>query len=100
MVLPLFTLIKIFSSIKSLEDHLDFDTIKALGPNVTYFVPLGNKSWFESLKFPNVFECDWWDAHVFKDLEIVCTPCQVHIQYFTSSADIARFTQSFLALYR
>lgn len=57
-------------------DHLDFETLKALGPDVTYFVPLGNKEWFASLKYPHMYECDWWDRHQFKDLDIICTPCQ------------------------
>jgi hypothetical protein len=29
-------------------DHLDYHTIRALGPRPTYYVPLGLKEWFTS----------------------------------------------------
>ena len=59
-------------------DHLDIATIRKLGPDVTYYVPLGNKSWFTS-NFPTfhkVYEADWWDTFNYEDLEIVATPAQ------------------------
>ncbi|ORX90359.1 Metallo-hydrolase/oxidoreductase [Basidiobolus meristosporus CBS 931.73] len=62
-------------------DHLDYNTVKALGDGPRYFVPLGNKKWFESVGIRNVVECDWWDETEVslegaRDVKIVCTPCQ------------------------
>jgi N-acyl-phosphatidylethanolamine-hydrolysing phospholipase D len=57
-------------------DHLDVATMRALGPDITYMVPLGNKDWFKSFDFPHVYECDWWDTHTIAGLQITCTPCQ------------------------
>jgi L-ascorbate metabolism protein UlaG (beta-lactamase superfamily) len=78
-------------------DHLDYNTIETLGPEVAYFVPLGNKAWFTS-NFPHfkkVVELDWWDSSIFhkhsysssssspvssssngSGVEVICTPCQ------------------------
>jgi len=49
-------------------DHLDLPSIVAIHerfPSARYFVPLGNKSWFQGTKIPEsqVVEMDWWDAH-------------------------------------
>lgn len=65
-------------------DHLDINTITSLGPNISYFVPLGNKEWFTSnfSTYKNVKEMDWWDEHTWKsedqkkELKVACTPCQ------------------------
>ena len=65
-------------------DHLDVNTISSLGPNISYFVPLGNKEWFTHnfAKYKHVREMDWWDEHTWKSsdekkqLTIACTPCQ------------------------
>lgn len=48
-------------------DHLDLSTTQAIlkkFPKVKYFVPLGNKSWLESLKIPKeqIIELDWWES--------------------------------------
>ncbi|KAH8147484.1 uncharacterized protein LAJ45_08311 [Morchella importuna] len=45
-------------------DHMDYNTImelKKCHPNVWFFVPLGNKSWFTSSGIPNCTEMDWWE---------------------------------------
>ncbi|KAI8825665.1 beta-lactamase superfamily domain-containing protein [Fimicolochytrium jonesii] len=62
-------------------DHLDVETIKALGPEVHYFVPLRNKAWFDSYSYPHVTELDWWNEQTLtlpgdRQLKIACTPCQ------------------------
>ncbi|KAF9178784.1 hypothetical protein BGZ50_007464 [Haplosporangium sp. Z 11] len=66
-------------------DHLDLTTIRALQKDHQpfFFVPLGNKSWFESIGIRDkVTECDWWDEHelAFHDqrshIKVICTPCQ------------------------
>jgi N-acyl-phosphatidylethanolamine-hydrolysing phospholipase D len=60
-------------------DSLDTNTVKKLldregGPDTTFFVPLGLKSWFENLGTRNVIEMDWWDERLKDGLEIICVP--------------------------
>ena len=46
-------------------DHLSHPTvlaIKSRNPGVHFFVPLGNKKWFEASGISNVTEMDWWDS--------------------------------------
>ncbi|KAI1311944.1 hypothetical protein EDD11_003224 [Mortierella claussenii] len=67
-------------------DHLDLTTIQRLQKDHApyFYVPLGNKSWFNSIgiKGDKVRECDWWDEHEhsFHDnksgVKVICTPCQ------------------------
>ncbi|KAF8954818.1 hypothetical protein BGZ46_002811 [Entomortierella lignicola] len=66
-------------------DHLDLTTVKKLqNDHEPYFyVPLGNKAWFNSIGIKSkVTECDWWDEHenTFHDdksaVKVTCTPCQ------------------------
>jgi N-acyl-phosphatidylethanolamine-hydrolysing phospholipase D len=44
-------------------DHLDTASIRALGNDPTYFVPLGVKAWFEEvgIRPDKVVELDWWE---------------------------------------
>ncbi|RKP37554.1 beta-lactamase superfamily domain-containing protein [Dimargaris cristalligena] len=42
-------------------DHMDVETIRALGSRPHYIVPLGNKQWLEDLGATRVTEMDWWD---------------------------------------
>ncbi|KAF9163587.1 hypothetical protein DFQ26_002343 [Actinomortierella ambigua] len=80
-------------------DHLDLTTVQSLHKEHApyFFVPLGNKSWFDSVGIQDskVIECDWWDAHVVRfhnnttPIKVTCTPCQhftgrsVHDHYRT-----------------
>ncbi|KAF8941190.1 hypothetical protein BGZ58_001471 [Dissophora ornata] len=66
-------------------DHLDLNTILQLQKDHKpyFFVPLGNKAWFDSIGIKDkVAECDWWDEHelTFHDnkshVKVICTPCQ------------------------
>ncbi|CAK9203950.1 unnamed protein product [Sphagnum troendelagicum] len=65
-------------------DHLDTETVKALGNKPLYLVPLGIKSWFTDLGITNVVELDWWQEHKVsipvgdssRSLRAICTPCQ------------------------
>ncbi|MBT3251487.1 MAG: MBL fold metallo-hydrolase [Candidatus Marinimicrobia bacterium] len=57
-------------------DHLDKKTVKYLGNNVKWFVPLGLKKWFNNMGITNVTELDWWERKPYKNLSIVCTPAQ------------------------
>ncbi|KAF1999624.1 Metallo-hydrolase/oxidoreductase [Amniculicola lignicola CBS 123094] len=46
-------------------DHLSYPTTERLVkkfPNVHFFVPLGNRKWFESINVKNVTELDWWES--------------------------------------
>ncbi|KAJ5708768.1 hypothetical protein N7493_010102 [Penicillium malachiteum] len=45
-------------------DHLSYHTVSAIAklhPNCHFFVPLGNKSWFEKSGIHKVTELDWWE---------------------------------------
>ena len=45
-------------------DHLSYPTILKLAEafkNVHFFVPLGNKAWFEKIGVKNCTEMDWWE---------------------------------------
>ncbi|KAJ6166889.1 N-acyl-phosphatidylethanolamine-hydrolyzing phospholipase D [Penicillium chermesinum] len=45
-------------------DHLSYHTVSALAKkhsNCHFFVPLGNKQWFERCGIEKVTELDWWD---------------------------------------
>ncbi|WP_158527328.1 MBL fold metallo-hydrolase [Pelagibaculum spongiae] len=57
-------------------DHLDKDTVKALGDKPLWLVPLGLKSWFTSLGIDNVQELDWWSEYRFKGLTLQFQPNQ------------------------
>jgi L-ascorbate metabolism protein UlaG (beta-lactamase superfamily) len=61
-------------------DHLDAATVLKLsqqaGGSPRFFVPLGNKPWFENLGIADVVEMDWWDRQEFKGLEVHFTPVQ------------------------
>ena len=61
-------------------DHLDEGTVMRLarqsGGSPRFFVPLGNKPWFEKLGIADVVEMDWWEKRDFKGLEIHFTPVQ------------------------
>ena len=72
-------------------DHLSQSTLTRISqkhPNAHFFVPLGNKQWFDKLGFRNVTELDWWedreitvkrnDANKPEDISAVvsCLPAQ------------------------
>lgn len=61
-------------------DHLDEGTVTRLarqsGGGPRFFVPLGNKPWFNDLGITDVVEMDWWDKQPFKGLEVHFTPVQ------------------------
>lgn len=59
-------------------DHLDEETIRGLGANVNYMVPLGLGEWFVELGIgtERVHEFDWWQQAQFGALAITATPSQ------------------------
>lgn len=61
-------------------DHLDRDSVTALsqqpgGPPL-FLVPLGNRSWFESIGIRHVQELDWWQTHRIGAVDVTLTPVQ------------------------
>lgn len=43
------------------RDHLDEPSVRALGPEVTFVVPLGLGAWFRKRGLTKVIELDWWE---------------------------------------
>ncbi len=56
------------------RDHMDLPTLRRLGPEPLYVVPLGNGPRLAKLGFPRVVELDWWESHVEGDLTITLVP--------------------------
>lgn len=58
-------------------DHLDLDTVAMFANSVTWYVPLGLKTWFEDqgIHSDKVIELDWWQSHQFnKEVIVTFTP--------------------------
>jgi L-ascorbate metabolism protein UlaG (beta-lactamase superfamily) len=55
-------------------DHLDIPTLKRIGPNATYVVPLGVKPILEAAGLETVIELDWWQKHAEGELELTFVP--------------------------
>lgn len=50
-------------------DHLSYPTVVDIShrhPNAQFFVPLGNKAWFEKCGINKVTELDWWETRTLK----------------------------------
>ncbi len=62
-------------------DHLDKASIKALQKKQpdnppTYYVPLGQKAWFDKRGISKVIELDWWDNASVGDTTVHAVPVQ------------------------
>ncbi len=59
-------------------DHLDRDSIRALGNQPLYLVPLGLKHWFTQLGIApdRVIERDWWQTARIGEATVTATPSQ------------------------
>jgi L-ascorbate metabolism protein UlaG (beta-lactamase superfamily) len=58
-------------------DHLDADSIRSLPENTRFFVPLGLKTYVESLHKGAVREMDWWESvDAGGGEKLVCLPAQ------------------------
>jgi N-acyl-phosphatidylethanolamine-hydrolysing phospholipase D len=57
-------------------DHLEWRTARRLGREPTWFVPLGNRAWFEARGLDNLVEMDWWHEADLGPLSVVCVPAQ------------------------
>jgi L-ascorbate metabolism protein UlaG (beta-lactamase superfamily) len=58
------------------RDHLDLPSLKRIGPDALYVVPLGNAELLRRAGLPNVVELDWWQSHKVGSLELVCVPAR------------------------
>jgi N-acyl-phosphatidylethanolamine-hydrolysing phospholipase D len=58
------------------RDHLDADSVKALGPGVTFLVPLGLAAWFRHSGLPRVIELDWWASAEVAGARVTLVPAQ------------------------
>ncbi len=57
-------------------DHLDVPSLKRIGPEALYVVPLGNARTLKGAGLPRVVELDWWQSHVVGDLEVTLVPAR------------------------
>jgi L-ascorbate metabolism protein UlaG (beta-lactamase superfamily) len=58
------------------RDHLDLPTLRRIGPQALYVVPLGNAELLRGAGLPNVVELDWWHSHRVGAVEITCVPAR------------------------
>lgn len=63
------------------RDHLDKKSVIELnakfGNEITWFIPIGTASWFESVDITsNLHELTWWQTQKLDKLEFVFTPAQ------------------------
>ncbi len=57
-------------------DHMDEETIQAIGNKAKWFVPLGNAKLLAQNGVTNVVERDWWETATLKDVSFTLTPTQ------------------------
>jgi N-acyl-phosphatidylethanolamine-hydrolysing phospholipase D len=59
-------------------DHLDQPTVTRLRKEFDpiFLVPLGVKSILSAWDIRKIREFDWWDAHRFSTIDVMCTPAQ------------------------
>lgn len=57
-------------------DHLDAQSVDALGNHPTYMVPLGMTDWFNDRGITNVVELDWWQQASYGTLRVDGVPAQ------------------------
>ena len=57
-------------------DHLDQETVRALGNSPHWFVPLANGRWFAEQGITHVTELDWWQGARLGQLQVMATPSQ------------------------
>ena len=57
-------------------DHLDLPSIKAIGNDPLWLVPLKNREVLESVGVTNVVELDWWETHEVGPWKFTATPVQ------------------------
>ena len=58
------------------RDHMDLPTLKRLGPEPLYVVPLGNGRRLAKLGYQRVVELDWWQSHDEGELRVTLVPAR------------------------
>jgi len=58
------------------RDHMDLATLKRLGPEPLYIVPLGNGPRIARLGHPRIVELDWWQTHREGEVEVTLVPAR------------------------
>ncbi len=56
------------------RDHLDARTVRALGPDPTYAVPLGVDRFFRRRRYPHVVAFDWWETREIGGVRVTFVP--------------------------
>lgn len=57
-------------------DHLDVNTIRALGPDALYLTPLGFEQWFADRGVPQSRQLDWWQTIKLTGFNFTLVPAQ------------------------
>lgn len=57
-------------------DHLESRTVRRLGHQPVWLVPLGNAAWFAQRRHENVLEIDWWQEAELGPVSITAVPAQ------------------------
>ena len=57
-------------------DHMDLPTLRLIGPEALYVVPLGNAEILRKQGLLAVIELDWWQSHRVGALEITLVPAR------------------------
>jgi L-ascorbate metabolism protein UlaG (beta-lactamase superfamily) len=57
-------------------DHLDLPSLRRIGPEACYVVPLGNGVTLKRAGLPRVVELDWWQSHREGDVEVTLVPAR------------------------
>lgn len=57
-------------------DHLEVRSVRELGNETTWFVPLGNGAWFRERDHGRLVEMDWWQEANLGPVSIISVPAQ------------------------
>ncbi len=57
-------------------DHLDLPSLRRIGPEALYVVPVGNARTLKSAGLPRVVELDWWQSHREGGLDLTLVPAR------------------------
>ncbi len=58
------------------RDHLDLPSLRLIGPEPVYVVPMGLGPWFQRAGFPRVVELQWWEQREVEGFDITFVPSQ------------------------
>jgi L-ascorbate metabolism protein UlaG (beta-lactamase superfamily) len=58
------------------RDHMDAPSLRMIGPEPLYVVPLGLGEWFRRAGYPRVVELQWWEQREIEDVAVTFVPSQ------------------------